>query len=250
MRESRKRILETHLSNGAKAAPLLRLEAVEALIDRYHILHGVDFVIEAGSSVAMLGRNGVGKTTTLKAILNAVSETRGSIYFGGRDITSLSTHEIVRCGIAYVPEDRGLFPFLTVEENLRVPVSDSRAWDYVLELFPVLKDRMRQTAGLLSGGQQQMLSIARALIQEPELLLLDEPSQGLAPLIVEELVERLRSLSGRTTILLVEQNLDVAKRLCDSFVIIDDGKSVLTGATAHMDGMSAEIERYLSVAGG
>lgn len=234
-------------SEAASGEPLLRVGGLEASIDGYHILYGIDLAVERNSTIAMLGRNGAGKTTTLKSIMGFVPDTNGEISFNGESLLGVQTYEICHRGIAYVPEDRGLFPFLTVEENLKVPRSAPEAWDNVFELFPILKERIKQQAGLLSGGQQQMLSIGRALIQGPELLLLDEPCQGLAPLLIDDLVERLLSLKSQMSIVLVEQNIAVARRLGDRFVVLDDGRSVLSGTIADLDTNIQQVEEYLAV---
>jgi branched-chain amino acid transport system ATP-binding protein len=235
-------------SDHDPAPPLLKVSGLQASIGGYHILHGVDLTVPENATLAVLGRNGAGKTTTLRSIMGFVGDLPvGSIEFKGERLDGLATHVIARRGLGFVPEDRGLFPFLTVEENLRVPTSTPRMWDYVMTLFPVLKDKLKQQAGLLSGGQQQMLSIGRALIQEPELLLLDEPCQGLAPLLIDELLEQLRQLGEHMTIVLVEQNIEVARRLADAFVVLDDGQSVMHGTINDLDTRMGEIEHYLAV---
>lgn len=236
------------MSEPGTSTPILEVTGLSASIGGYQILSGVDLRVEEGATVAVLGRNGVGKTTTLRTIMGFVSVEEGDIRFRGVSLVGLPTHEIAQLGIAYVPEDRGLFPYLTVEENLKVPKSTPEAWDYVFELFPALRDKIRQQASLLSGGQQQMLSIARALIQRPALLLLDEPCQGLAPLLINELVEQLRILRESVSIVVVEQNMRVARRLGEHVTILDDGKSVLHGPIDLLDSDAANVERYLGIA--
>lgn len=235
------------ISDRELEPPLLQVRSLDASIGGYHILQGVNFSVPKNTTLAILGRNGAGKTTTLRSIMGFVTDlSTGSIEFKGEYLDGLATHLIARRGISFVPEDRGLFPFLTVEENLRVPTSTPRMFEYVMTLFPMLKEKLKQPAGLLSGGQQQMLSISRALIQEPELLLLDEPSQGLAPLIINELLERLGQLKEHMTIVLVEQ-IEVARQLADEFVVLDDGESVMHGTISDLDTKMDEIERYLAV---
>lgn len=229
------------------AEPLLALSGVQASIGTFSVLADVGFSLDEGKTTVLLGRNGAGKTTTLRTIVGFITPTAGSIQFDGESIVGRPVHDIIRKGIAYVPEDRGIFGPLTVEENLRVAAPAEAGWDEVLELFPILRERIKQRAGQLSGGQQQMLAVARALLQSPRLLILDEPSKGLAPLIVEELVETLKGLSTKTTILLVEQNLDVARKLGDRFAIVDDGATVVEGAIAELDGDDDVVERFLTV---
>jgi len=225
---------------------LLEVCDVRASIGSYQILHGVSFDVREGTTTVILGRNGVGKTTTLRTIMGFVEQTDGSIAFRGDRILGLQPYAIARRGIGYVPEHRGIFKALTVGENLRLASPDESDWEIGMDLFPELRGRLDDDAGGLSGGQQQMLTVARALAQRPELLLLDEPTQGLAPLVIDEMVEALKHLSGRTTILLVEQNLDVARRLADDAVVVDDGRTVASGKVAALEG-AGDIERYLTV---
>jgi branched-chain amino acid transport system ATP-binding protein len=227
-------------------SPLLEVSGLKAAIGSYEILDGVDLTVTEGRTAVILGRNGVGKTTTLRSILGYLPQVEGRIAFRGRELTGDSTHAIARLGIGYVPEDRGIFNQLTVGENLRLAADDERAWETGLELFPGLRGRLRDRAGGLSGGQQQMLTVARALAQDPTLLILDEPTKGLAPLVIAEMVEALQQLRDRTTVLLVEQNLDVARRLGEDIVVIDDGRTVAHGTLAKLE-EKGDIERFLTV---
>lgn len=213
-----------------------------------HILQGVSFNVPAGGVTALLGRNGVGKTTTLRAILGLVASS-GQIQVLGREVENWPTHRIVRLGIGYVPEDRDVFSALTVEQNLRLAESSAAAqYDDVFSLFPELKQRARQRAGTLSGGQQQMLSIARALLNDRPLLLVDEPSKGLAPKLVSEFAGVLERAAQHSTVLLVEQNLGVVKRLADHVVVLDHGEVVHRGGASDLDD-PALVRRLLGVAG-
>lgn len=208
-----------------------------------HVLKGITFDVPEGGVTALLGRNGVGKTTTLRAILGLVPRT-GTVRVLGSDTRQMSTHRVVRLGVGYVPEDRDVFSGLTVAENLRLAEqTDAPDYDAVFSLFPELKTRSRQRAGTLSGGQQQMLSIARALLNSWPLLLVDEPSKGLAPKLVTELAEALERVSASATILLVEQNLAVVARLAQRVVVLDHGEVVHEGAATDL--ADADLTRQL-----
>jgi branched-chain amino acid transport system ATP-binding protein len=208
---------------------VLTLEDVHVHYGGSHILQGVSFDVPATGVTALLGRNGVGKTTTLKAILGLAPRT-GSIRLGTREITREPTHRIVRDGIGYVPEDREVFGGLTVEENLRLVAPDSGTGAPIVgELFPDLVQRRAQRAGTLSGGQQQMVALARVLLRENELLLIDEPTKGLAPKLVTEVADVLARVAHSTPILLVEQNLPLVRRIADTVVVIDAGTVVHRG---------------------
>lgn len=213
-----------------------------------HVLHGVDFEVEPNGVTALLGRNGVGKTTTILAIMGLLPAT-GSVKIHDREALGTATHLLARWGIGYVPEDREVFSGLTVAENLRLaerPGVDHR-YDLVYELFPDLKTRPDQEAGTLSGGQQQMLALARALLNPNELLLIDEPTKGLAPIVVESVVEALRRATADATVLLVEQNLWVAAELARKAVVIDYGRAVYDGEMESLANDPALAGRYLGV---
>lgn len=226
----------------------LELHDLHVSIAGSHVLQGVSFDVPEGGVTALLGRNGVGKTTTLRAILGLVPST-GGIELLGRDVAGWTTHLIVRLGVGYVPEDRDVFSRLSVEENLRLAeASADPRYDDVYSLFPELKERGRQLAGTLSGGQQQMLSIARALLNARPLLLVDEPSKGLAPRIVNEFVAVIETAAQQSTVLLVEQNLSVVKRLAQRIVVLDHGEVVHTGEADDLND-DLLVRRLLGVAG-
>ncbi|HQT99182.1 MAG TPA: ABC transporter ATP-binding protein [Acidimicrobiales bacterium] len=214
-----------------------------------HVLQGVTFDVPAGGVTALLGRNGVGKTTTLRALLGMV-ERRGEVRLLGTDTAGLATHRVVRLGVGYVPEDRDVFSGLSVEENLRLAEQRSDPlYDEVFALFPELKERARQRAGTLSGGQQQMVAIARVLLNGWPLLLVDEPSKGLAPLLVSDLADVLERVAERSTILLVEQNLALIKRLASRVIVLDHGEVIHTGSSAELADESL-ARRFLGVTSG
>ena len=238
--------------------PLLRLEGVHTHIGAYHILHGVDLDVPQGGLTMLLGRNGAGKTTTLRTIMGLWRASRGRIVFGGVPIEALATPDIARRGIAYVPENMGIFGDLSVRENLllaargarRIDDIDTARLDGLFELFPALKKFWLYPAGKLSGGQKQMLAIARAMVEPRRLLLIDEPSKGLAPAIVANLIEALRRLksTGDTTVLLVEQNFAVAKALGDTVAVMDDGRVVHRGSMAELAADESLQQRLLGLA--
>lgn len=221
------------------AEPLLRLEGVHTHIGRYHILQGADLTVPAGGLTMLLGRNGAGKTTTMRTIMGLWRASSGRVLFDGQDVTRLTTPQLARAGIAYVPENMGIFAGLTVQENLLLaardgPFDPSRL-DWILSLFPALKTFWALPAGNLSGGQKQMLAIARAVIEPRRLLLVDEPSKGLAPAIVRALTDAFNQLKGtETTILMVEQNFEMARSLGDSVAVMDDGRIKHQGAMAEL----------------
>ena len=213
------------------SSPVLSLAHVDAWIGGQQILHDITFDV-AGGVTALLGRNGVGKTTTLRAVLG-LTRRRGAITLAGHRIDELPTHTVVRRGIGYVPENREVFASLTVAENLTLAARSGRPdLDVVHALFPELRERARQAAGTLSGGQQQMVALARALLNDNTVLLVDEPTKGLAPRIVEEVVTALRVASDRTPVLLVEQDLTVVQALADRGVVVADGRVAHQGPTA------------------
>jgi branched-chain amino acid transport system ATP-binding protein len=226
----------------------LEIRDLHVSIAGSHVLKGITFDVPEGGVTALLGRNGVGKTTTLRAVLGLVART-GDVRVLGTDTRGMATHHIVRLGIGYVPEDRDVFAGLSVAENLRLAERASEPdYDAVYALFPELKTRARQRAGSLSGGQQQMLSIARVLLNGWPLLLVDEPSKVLAPKLVTELAEALERVAASATILLVEQNLAVVARLAQRIVVLDHGDVVHQGATSDL-GDALLTQQLLGVAG-
>jgi branched-chain amino acid transport system ATP-binding protein len=220
-----------------KGDALLQLGGVNTHIGRYHILHGVDLAVRRGRLTMLLGRNGAGKTTTLRTIMGLWRRSAGEIVFDGRPIGALATPDIARLGIAYVPETMGIFSQLTVRENLLLATGpagfDEAHLEQVLELFPVLRQKWQQAAGSLSGGQKQMLAISRAIVEPRRLLIVDEPTKGLAPAIIQHLIEAfLRLKQSETTILLVEQNFHMARSVGDDVAVMDDGRIVHSGTMA------------------
>jgi branched-chain amino acid transport system ATP-binding protein len=214
------------------ASALLSLDAVHCAYGPSRVLHGVSLEARAGEVVSLLGRNGAGKSTTLKSVVNLVEITAGAVRFDGRDITRLATHEISRLGIGYVPEDRRIFSDLTVEENLVVGAKGGGAWttDRVHEFFPRLAELARRRAGSLSGGEQQMLALGRALMSRPKLVLLDEPSMGLAPVMVLRLFDLIRRVREEGyTILVVEQNVRQVLKLVDRAYLLEAGRLKMEG---------------------
>ncbi|MFT3801081.1 MAG: ABC transporter ATP-binding protein [Burkholderiaceae bacterium] len=244
------------VSTPPGAAPLLRLRDVHTHIGAYHILHGVDLDVPAGGVTLLLGRNGAGKTTTLRTIMGLWRAAPGQIEFDGRDVTRLSTPERALLGIAYVPENMGIFADLSVRENLVLAARDARRaaqldtarLQRVFAAFPALERFWNQPAGLLSGGQKQMLAVARAMIEPRRLLLIDEPSKGLAPAIVQNLIDALRALrDDGTTVLLVEQNFQFARQLGETVAVMDDGRVVHRGGVAELVGDDALQQRLLGL---
>jgi branched-chain amino acid transport system ATP-binding protein len=229
---------------------LLALDGVHGAYGPSRVLHGVSLEAKAGEVVSLLGRNGAGKSTTLKAIMSLVEVTEGAVRFDGRDITRTPTHEISRLGVGYVPEDRRIFGDLTVAENLIVGEQGSGGWTVarVYAFFPKLGEMARRRAGSLSGGEQQMLTVARTLMGNPRVLLLDEPSEGLAPVVVRALGEQIAALKREgLTIVLSEQNLKFAARLADRAYIIERGVIRFGGAMADLLADEALRRAYLSV---
>ncbi len=231
---------------------LLSVKGIDTFIGQYHILEGVSLDVPAGSITALLGRNGAGKTTTLKSIMGLLSPRTGRILFDGQEIQGLSAYAVAALGVGYVPEYRAVFRDLTVEENLKIAERRrgdlARHSDLIFELFPDLARFYKLQGGQLSGGQQQMLAIARALVADNRLLLIDEPSEGLAPIIIENIVEALRRLSQHITVLLVEQNFRMASQLADRYYILDDGHNVHEGLMAELVTNQPLITRYLGAA--
>jgi branched-chain amino acid transport system ATP-binding protein len=229
---------------------MLELEGVEAGYGLSRVLHGVSLRAEAGEVVSLLGRNGAGKSTTLKSIVGLVAVSRGSIRFDGREITGRPTHAISRLGVGYVPEERRIFSDLTVAENLLVGRKGTGAWgaERVYDVFPKLRELAGRRAGSLSGGEQQMLTVARTLMGNPRVVLLDEPSEGLAPVIVRALGEQIAGLKREgLTILLSEQNLKFAARLADRAYIIEKGEIRFDGPMAALMEDEGLRRKYLTV---
>jgi branched-chain amino acid transport system ATP-binding protein len=224
-------------------APLLKLSAVQTHIGAYHILHGVDLEVPRGQLTMLLGRNGAGKTTTLRTIMGLWHASHGSIVFDGHEIAAKATPEIAQLGIAYVPESMGIFSDLNVRDNMvlaargagRAEDIDAKRLDWIFDLFPAIKKFWLHPAGKLSGGQKQMLAVARAIVEPRKLLLIDEPSKGLAPAIIANMIAAFRELKQTdTTILLVEQNFNFARQLGDTVAVMDDGKIVHRGLMAEL----------------
>ena len=232
---------------------LLEVKGLRAYYGQTQALHDVSFALEQGGITTLLGANGAGKTTTLRAICSMVA-TQGSIVFAGEPINGRPTEEIVRLGVGHVPEGRGTFTSLSVEENLRVAAHTrrdraavERDRDMVLEYFPILKSRLAQQAGTLSGGEQQMLAISRALMLGPRLMLLDEPSFGLAPLVVQEIFRIMRRINSEAlvTLLLVEQNAALALELADHAYVLETGRVVMSGKSSVVQSDEAIRKSYL-----
>ena len=215
--------------------PILQLSGVHTHIGEYHILQGVDLVVPRGGLSVLLGRNGAGKTTTLRTIMGLWKASAGSVKFDGRDISALPTPDIAQAGIAYVPESMAVFSDLTVRENMLLaarngPLDDARV-EWIFGFFPALKKFWNYPAGNLSGGQKQMVAIARAIVEQRKLILIDEPTKGLAPAIIQSLIAAFRELKATdTTILLVEQNFSFVKSLGDTVSVMDDGRVVHAGS--------------------
>lgn len=239
--------------------PHLSMRDVHTHIGKYHILHGLNFSIERGKVTMLLGRNGAGKSTTLKTIMGILPPSQGSIHIAGRPVggagMQLRTPEIARMGVAFVPEDMGVFTQLSVRQNMdlaafragSVAKVDPARTELVLNLFPFLKGFWHAPAGVLSGGQKQMLAIARAILEPKELLLIDEPTKGLAPVMVKAMIEALRALKATgATILIVEQNMSVAGELGDAVVVLDDGRVSLEGS---MERFAADTSLQKSLIG-
>jgi branched-chain amino acid transport system ATP-binding protein len=231
--------------------PLLVVRALHAWYGESHVLHGVDFEIRVGETVTLLGRNGAGKTTTLKSIMGIVGRRRGSVRLDGREMVSLPSNQIARLGLAFCPEERGIFASLTVEENLLLPPtvrSGGLSVDAIYELFPNLKERLRAGGTTLSGGEQQMLAIGRILRTGARVLLLDEPTEGLAPVIVQQIGATLRRLKREGfTILLVEQNFRFAATVADRHYVMEHGRVVDMIPNAELEANMIKLHDHLGV---
>ena len=235
---------------------ILELQGVHTHIGAYHILHGVDFAVPEGEVTMLLGRNGAGKTTTLRTIMGLWQASAGELRFRGQRLNGRATPDIAMQGIAYVPENMGIFTDLTVRENMVLAARSARhedeldkaRLDWIFGLFPALKKFWLYPAGKLSGGQKQMLAVARAICEPRKLILIDEPSKGLAPAIIQNLISALRELKRqRTTLLLVEQNFLMAKALGDTVAVMDDGRVVHRGAMAELAADESLQQRLLGL---
>ncbi|HWK86743.1 MAG TPA: ABC transporter ATP-binding protein [Xanthobacteraceae bacterium] len=230
---------------------MLSLREVNVHIGKLHILQGVNLDVQAGESAALLGRNGVGKTTTLRAIMGLVARSAGSIEFDGTDLATCAPHEIPRKGIGYVPQGRGIFPGLTVLENLYIGVTgkpDATLEEYVFTCFPRLKERLKQQGSTLSGGEQQMLAIARCLMMRPKLIILDEPTEGIMPRLVSQIRREIHRINQTgISILLVEQNLETALKLCPRVFLMEKGTVVYSGAAQELKTRTDIVHRYLGL---
>ncbi|MBY0380679.1 MAG: ABC transporter ATP-binding protein [Xanthobacteraceae bacterium] len=228
---------------------ILKAEGLHTFYGKSHILHGVSLEVRRGEIVTLLGRNGAGKSTTMRSLMGLTRAREGSVHIFGKDTTNFSPYRIAGLGVGFVPEGRKIFPNLTVEENLKVPVDRPGPWtiDRVYELFPRLAQRKTNRGGQLSGGEQEMLAIARAFLLNPELILLDEPSQGLAPLIVQEVFRTIMTARDEgISVLLVEQNVRAAVEVADRAYVLDDGQVVYSGNAAEF---AKDEERVRALAG-
>jgi len=232
------------------AAPLLSVRDLHVYLGPSHVLQGISFDVPRGGVTALLGRNGVGKTTTIRSLMGLV-RPRGSVVLDGAELSKVPTHKIVGRGVGYVPEDRDVFAGLTVKENLELAERNGSArYDLVYELFPELHERAEQKAGTLSGGQQQMVAIGRALLNENRILLVDEPTKGLAPLLVTEVARVLERVSETETMLLVEQNLGVVQRIARDAIVLDAGRVTYAGSAEALLSDPDRVRSLLGVAGG
>ena len=229
---------------------MLTVDSIHSYYDKSHVLEGVSLQVNPGELVTLLGRNGAGKTTTLRSILGIICPRQGQVRFNGQDMVGRKVFEIAREGLALVPEHRGIFRLLSVEENLRIAQRKSSRWQLedVYAMFPRLKERRKNAGHALSGGEQQMLAIARALVNDPKLLILDEPTEGLAPVIVDELVTILRTIKeDGLPVLLVEQNLKVCDALADRHYVLEQGRVVYEGSAAEFRADPTIKNRYLAL---
>jgi len=230
---------------------VLSLQNVHVHIGKLHILQGVNLDIGPGESAALLGRNGVGKTTTLRAIMGLAPKSGGSIAFDGVDLANLAPHKVPRTGIGYVPQGRGIFPNLSVLENLCIGLTgkrDAEREDYVFSCFPRLKERLKQPGNTLSGGEQQMLAIARCLMMRPRLIILDEPTEGIMPLLVSQIRREIYRINqSGVSILLVEQNIETAFKLCPRVFLMEKGTVVYSGTSLELKSQASIVHRYLGL---
>ena len=239
------------MAEAAAGAPLLRVSGLEAWYGESHILHGVDFEVRQGQVVTLLGRNGAGKTTTLKSIMGIVGKRKGSVVFDGTETIRMSSDRIARAGIAICPEERGIFASLDVRENLMLPPQvrpGGLSIDEIFTLFPNLRERLKSQGTKLSGGEQQMLAIARILRTGARLLMLDEPTEGLAPVIIQQIGATIAELKkAGFTILLVEQNFRWASTVADHYYVMEHGRVIDSFANAELDANMGKLHEYLGV---
>lgn len=234
---------------------MLEINALNAWYGPSHVIHGVSLHVKRGEILALIGRNGAGKTTTIKSVMGLIERTSGSVKFAGEELLPLPAHGRFRLGLAYVPEDRRIVPDLTVRENLQLgllradkSISETHAIEEIADSFPRLKERLNQVALTMSGGEQQMLAIARAMIAKPKMMLLDEPSEGIMPVLVEEMGRLFKALRAQgITLLLVEQNVEWALNLADRAVIVDQGQIVYEGNSSDLINDAGIQERYCAV---
>ena len=235
--------------------PLLQVESLDAWYDRSHVVQDLSFHVNAGEIVTLMGRNGAGKTSTLRSLMGLVAKRRGRALFDGREFLAEPAHSRFHKGLAYVPEDRRIVPGLTVRENLQLGILGQagkhdlvRIVDEIAETFPRLKERLDQEGSSLSGGEQQMLAIARAMVAKPRMILLDEPSEGIMPLLVIEMFERFKRMKAQgITLLLVEQNVEMALQISDRAYIVDQGRIVHTGSAEALLADREIQQRYCAV---
>lgn len=231
---------------------MLELDNIHTYYGESHILRGVSLSVAEGENVALIGRNGVGKTTTLRSILQLTPPRQGTVQYNGTDITGRPTHEVAAQGIGWIPEERRIFSHLTVAENIEAATPTDgdleAAYELVYDVFPDLEELEEQAGGDLSGGQQQMLSIARGLVGDNDLLLIDEPSEGLAPMIVDRVVKALAEIATEKTILLVEQNFSLAMDLTDRYYVLDNGQIVASGDSNDASREDEAIQKHLLTA--
>jgi branched-chain amino acid transport system ATP-binding protein len=241
---------QTNSADGGRT-PFLRVQGLNAWYGESHVLHGIDFEVREGEVVTLLGRNGAGKTTTMKSIMGIVGRRQGSVVFKGTETIGLPSNRIARLGLAFCPEERGIFSSLNVEENLTLPpviAPGGLSVETIFELFPNLKERLKSQGTKLSGGEQQMLAIGRILRTGARMLLLDEPTEGLAPVIVQQIGNTIRRLKQEGfTILLVEQNFRFAATVADRHYVMEDGHVVAMVRNAELDQRMDEIHEYLGV---
>ena len=231
---------------------ILKSEAIHTFIGQHHILQGVSFEAKADAVTVLIGRNGAGKSTTLKTIMGLLPAAEGKIIFKGEEIQSKKPYDIARLGIGFVPEHMGIFANLTVEENMQVAMlredsATAERLERVLEMFAALRDFWRAKAGILSGGQKQMLAIARAIVNDTALLLIDEPTKGLAPIIINALIEAINQIKQHSVVVLVEQNFYMASSVGDHFYILDDGKVVHSGVMEELVQDEQMQSKYLGI---